>query len=132
MGDNTQSRTPPTAADDDSTVELTTDGTNFITIPAGKVFCFEAFQTTWNRTDGAHQVCRFTGGVIRNSGGVVTLVKTPTVIARDGTENQITFADDDANDRLAVTIHTQAAARDRFPSRPSARRLLCPLRQMTI
>ncbi|MDS4011132.1 MAG: hypothetical protein RKK15_07015, partial [Defluviicoccus sp.] len=61
------------------TVELTTDGTNFITIPARKVFCFEAFQTTWNRTDGAHQVCRFAGGVIKSSGGVVTLLKAPIV-----------------------------------------------------
>ncbi|MDG4575451.1 MAG: hypothetical protein P9C36_03605 [Defluviicoccus sp.] len=64
---------------DGSTVELTTDGTNFITIPARKVFCFEAFQTTWNRTDGAHQVCRFAGGVIKSSGGVVTLLKAPIV-----------------------------------------------------
>ncbi|MFZ1415541.1 MAG: hypothetical protein WAS73_13315, partial [Defluviicoccus sp.] len=89
---------------DVSTVELTTDGVNFIAIPAGKVFCFEAFQTTWNRTDGAHQVCRFAGGVIKNSAGTTTLVKTPTVIASDGAENQIAFAADDANDRLAVTI----------------------------
>lgn len=89
---------------DASVVELTTDGTNFITIPAGKVFCFEAFQTTWNRTDGAHQVYRVSGGVIKNSAGTVTLVKAPTVIASDGAENQVTFAADDANDRLAVTI----------------------------
>lgn len=89
---------------DGSTVELTTDGANFIAIPAGKVFCFEAFQTTWNRTDGAHQVCRFSGGVIKNSAGTVTLVKAPAGISSDGTENQIAFAADDANDRLAVTI----------------------------
>ena len=93
---------------DGSTVELTTDGTNFITIPAGKVFCFEAFQTTWNRTDGAHQVCRFAGGVIKNSAGTVALVKAPTVIANDGAENQIAFAAYDANDRLAVTIAGKA------------------------
>ena len=93
---------------DGSTAELTTDGTNFITIPVGKVFCFEAFQTTWNRTDGAYQVCRFSGGVIKNSAGTVTLVKAPTVIASDGTENQVTFAADDANDRLAVTITGKA------------------------
>ncbi|MFZ1413764.1 MAG: hypothetical protein WAS73_04185, partial [Defluviicoccus sp.] len=97
-----------TTTTDGSTVELTTDGVNFIAIPAGKVFCFEAFQTTWNRTDGAHQVCRFSGGVIKNSGGTVTLVKTPTVIASDGAENQIAFAADDANDRLAVTITGKA------------------------
>ena len=89
---------------DGSTVELTTDGANFIAIPAGKVFCFEAFQTTWNRTDGAHQVCRFSGGVIKNSAGTVTLVKAPAGISSDGTENQIAFAADDANDRLDVTI----------------------------
>ncbi|MFZ1413290.1 MAG: hypothetical protein WAS73_01745, partial [Defluviicoccus sp.] len=93
---------------DGSTVELTTDGANFITIPAGKVFCFEAFQTTWNRADGAHQVCRFAGGVIKNSAGTVTLIKAPTVIASDGAENQIAFAADDANDRLAVTIAGKA------------------------
>ena len=89
---------------DASTVELTTDGTGFITIPAGEVFCFEAFQTSWNRTDGAHQVCRFAGGVIKNSAGTVTLVKAPTVIASDGAENQATFTADDVGDRLAVTI----------------------------
>ena len=89
---------------DGSTVELTTDGTNFIAIPAGKVFCFEAFQTSWNRADGAHQVCRFSCGVIKNSAGTVTLVKAPTVIASDGTEYQVTFAADDVGDRLAVTI----------------------------
>ncbi|MFZ1413733.1 MAG: hypothetical protein WAS73_04015, partial [Defluviicoccus sp.] len=94
---------------DGSTVELTTDGANYLTIPAGKVFCFEAFQTTWNRTDGAHQMCRFTNGVIKNSAGTVTLVKAPTVIASDGAENQIVFAADDANDRLAVTIAGKAA-----------------------
>ncbi len=94
---------------DGSTVELTTDGTNFITIPAGKVFCFEAFQTSWNRTDGAHQVCRLSCGVIKNSAGTVTLVKTPAVIATDGTENQVAFAADDVNDRLAVTITGKAA-----------------------
>jgi len=94
---------------DGSTVELTTDGTNFITIPAGKVFCFEAFQTTWNRTDGAHQVCRFSGGVIKNSAGTVTLVKAPAVISSDGTENQIAFAADDVGDRLAVTMTGTAA-----------------------
>ncbi|MFZ1413901.1 MAG: hypothetical protein WAS73_04885 [Defluviicoccus sp.] len=94
---------------DASTVELTTDGTGFIAIPAGKIFCFEAFQTTWNRTDGAHQVCRFAGGVIKNSGGTVTLVKAPTVIASDGAENQVTFAADDVGDRLAVTITGKAA-----------------------
>ena len=93
---------------DGSTVELTTDGANFITIPAGKMFCFEAFQTTWNRTDGAHQVCRFSGGVIKNSAGTVTLVKAPTVIASDGTENQVTFAADDVGARLAVTITGKA------------------------
>jgi len=96
-------------ATDASTVELTTDGTNFIAIPAGKVFCFEAFQTSWNRTDGAHQVCRFSCGVIRNSAGTVMLVKAPTVIASDGAENQVTFTADDANDRLAVTITGKAA-----------------------
>jgi len=89
---------------DGTTVELTTDGSTFIAIPPGKVFCFEALQTTWNRTDGAHQVCRFSSGVIKNSAGTVTLVKAPTVIASDGAESQIAFADDDANDRLAVTI----------------------------
>ncbi|MFZ1413337.1 MAG: hypothetical protein WAS73_01990 [Defluviicoccus sp.] len=82
----------------------TTDGANFITIPAGNVFCFEAFQTTWNRADGAHHVCRFAGGVTRNSAGTVTLVKAPAVIASDGAENQIAFAADDTNDRLTVTI----------------------------
>ena len=94
---------------DASTVELTTDGTNVITIPAGKVFCFEAFQTSWNRADGAHRVCRFACGVIKNSAGTVTLVKAPAVIASDGTENQVAFAADDANDRLAVTIAGLAA-----------------------
>ncbi|MDG4602588.1 MAG: DUF2793 domain-containing protein [Defluviicoccus sp.] len=94
---------------DGSTVELTTDGANFIAIPPGKVFCFEAFQTTWNRTDGAHQVCRFSGGVIKNSAGTVTLVKAPAVISSDGTESQIALAADDANDRLAVTIAGKAA-----------------------
>ncbi len=94
---------------DGSTAELTTDGANFITIPAGKVFCFEAFQTTWNRTDGAHQVCRFSCGVIKDSAGTTTLLKAPTVIASDGAENQVTFAADDANDRLAVTITGKAA-----------------------
>jgi hypothetical protein len=94
---------------DASTVELTTDGTNYITVPAGKVFCFEAFQTTWNRADGAHRVCRFACGVIKNSAGTVTLVKAPAVIASDGTENQVTFAADDVNDRLAVTIAGLAA-----------------------
>ena len=94
---------------DASVVELTTDGTNFITISAGKVFCFEAFQTTWNRTDGAHQVCRFACGVIKNTAGTVTLVKAPAVIASDGTEHQVAFAADDTNDRLAVTIAGLAA-----------------------
>ena len=94
---------------DASTVELTTDGANFIAIPAGKVFCFEAFQTTWNRTDGAHQVCRFSGGVIKNSTGTTTLVKAPSVIANDGAENQIAFSADDTNDRLAVKITGKAA-----------------------
>ena len=71
-------------------------------------FCFEAFQTSWNRADGAHQVCRFSGGVIKNNAGTTTLVKAPTVIANDGAENQVTFAADDVGDRLAVTITGKA------------------------
>jgi hypothetical protein len=98
-----------TTTTDASTVELTTDGTSFIAIPAGKVFCFRAFQTTWNRTDGVHRVCHFGCGVIRNNAGAMTLVKAPIVVAGDGTENPITFAADDANDRFAIKITGKAA-----------------------
>ena len=98
-----------TTTTDASTVELTTDGASYIAIPAGKVFCFGAFQTTWNRTDGVHRVCHFGCGVIRNNAGATTLVKAPVVVAGDGTENPITFAADDANDRLAIKITGKAA-----------------------
>lgn len=94
---------------DASTVELTTDGASFIAIPAGKVLCFEALQTTWNRTDGVHRVCRFGCGVIRNNAGTTTLVKAPIVVAGDGAENAISFTADDVGDRLAIKITGKAA-----------------------
>ena len=65
---------------------------------AGKVFSFEAFQTSWNRTDSTHQVCRFSCGVTKNSAGAVTLIKATVVIASDGSEKQVTFAAADTND----------------------------------